>query len=179
MDKYYLSLGKFVDRFASAEDSLFVSLQITMKLDSKVGAAVFSGTRVKGAMAFIKRIHEARGSEVSQRLAAAFAQLSAILALRDDILHYGVRGESDQLRITNAIRAHAERSVKDVPVSVEMLDNMSEDLNTINTVLLLYCAEFANPDLLENSKGENLDRLIAISQRPWLYKSPQPAKNPA
>jgi len=175
-DKYYLALGRFVDTFASAEDSLFVALCVTAKLDVKTGAAVLSGAAVDGSISFIRRLHEMRDEPVPPRLGEVLAQLAAINTTRNAILHHGARtAEDGTLRVTDSLRVHTDKKARSIPISPEVLAKMTEDLVTIIAALAVFTAQTSSPEMYANSAGPNRDSLDQYASRAWLYTPAQPS----
>lgn len=174
--KYYLALGRFVDTFASVEDSLFIALCATAKLDAKTGAAVFSGAAVDGSISFIRRLHETRNEPIPPRLGEVLAQLSAINTTRNAILHHGAHPVEDgTLRVTDQLRAHTDKKARSIPISPEVLDVMTEDVVTIVTALAVYTVKTNSPEMYEASAGPNRDAIDRRAMRALLYTPAQPS----
>jgi hypothetical protein len=166
MDEYYLSLGRFVDRFSDAEDHIFIALQNAANLNSRVGRALLSGTRVRTAIDFIKRVYEANDEALPPRLLEAFSQLAAINTARDQLLHSAVRMENNQLTATNLIRSHADRTLRALPISPAILQAMTTDLETIILILAVHLnlrERCADPS---DTTGQ---AVLHVSQSPWRY----------
>lgn len=172
-DQYYLALGKFVDSFATAEDCIFAALRTTFRLSPKNSRALFSGTRCRTGMDFIRRAYEANSLPLPEILERAFAQLSAINTTRDTIIHYGATMESDGLRVSNERIAHTPKTLKSFPISPSTLDEMTEDLATITSALLVYCVDQGGK--LDPRVDIPLNRQIA--QRSWLYRPAQQGRS--
>lgn len=174
IDKYYISLGRFVDRFADAEDHIFIALQNVADLNSSIGRALLSGTRVRGAIDFIKRLYEAKDEVPPPRLLEALSQLAAINTTRDHILHSAVRMENNAFTSSNQIRAHAPRTLKVIPISPEILDAMTADLETVMIVLARFLTMQWSAEDFDDPNNRKAQAVISISQRPWRYKPVQP-----
>jgi hypothetical protein len=171
MDKYYLALGKFVEMFAKVEDAVFVALVRKTGVFSPRAEALFSGTRVRDAVSFIKRLHEADSTPLPPRLAEVFGQLSAINTIRDRILHWGTwpTESGTGLQVTNRLRAHADRARHEFETSPEHLDDMRNDLEIIYAALTLYSHRVARPEYPPpgSSRGQ---ALLQFSLAPWRHK---------
>jgi hypothetical protein len=176
MDKYYLALGKFVNEFAHAEADMFVLLIMTANVPIATGQALFSGTRVRDSISFIKRIYETRGSEPTARMADVFSQLTSIATARDHILHMGVyETREDGLMISsNQMRAHAKRAIRELDASPESLNAMTEDLRVISMWLFGQQIVEKKPGLphAEDAVRKHRGREPA----PWRYKPAQSSK---
>jgi hypothetical protein len=170
MDKYYLALGRFIDRYAACEGQTFFLTLATANMTMDVAQALLSGTRTTAAIKFMRRMYEARNATVPTRLDAAFKQLGSITTLRDHLLHTGVvlSEAKDELVSTNWIRAHAERAKKETKVSAELLDDMTADLDTISAILQVHFHLRYFPDAFSSAEDQR-GLLYSEAQRPWRY----------
>ena len=179
-EKFYAALGRFVIAFSSAEHGVNSTLAIFSKTYGPVGRAIFSGTRAKGAIDFVRRIHEAQGIEMHPGLAAIFAQMNAINTMRDKLLHQGVKDDDLGGFITSNINyAHTEKALQAFPVSIEILERMTVDLRIIDGFLSFhYVPEDLKGRPLTPSLQDIMQAMVAGRDGPlpsWRYKSPQPA----
>lgn len=166
-DKHYLALGKFVSEYSGVELVMFFLLRHTAGLSYEVAAALFSGTRVKGAMDLIGRLHEPNGTVLPPRLKEAFGQLSAINTARDWILHWGVSEDfnTGALSVSN-FKAHAARAEREMPFSAARLDTMTADLKTISAIIANNFIPAGIPERAEHEQA---------ALAPLLYKPTQSA----
>jgi hypothetical protein len=134
-DDYYAALGKFVHVFASTEAAMFVTLCLVSRIDLRTFQALLSGTRARSAMDYMRRLYEVRHEAFPKRLDEALGQFSTINTVRDLILHSGTQKGGGGLEVSNALRAHATRSLRTIPMSPKFLAAMTEDLHTISAAL--------------------------------------------
>ena len=176
---YWEALGRFVEHFAMAESALFLNLGHHAKVTDDIGKALFSGTRVDGAISFIRRIVQVAppDAETVQELDDVLAQLQAINTVRNHLVHYGTEWSNDPSRerlSSNRMVALTERHLVEHRISSEMLDDMSIDLFKIYTHLMLQVlmpgASIKERVGLEIWPGG--EALLAA----WRYKRPQPAR---
>jgi hypothetical protein len=166
---YYEALGRFVHAFASAEVAIFFALRFFAKVGRNVATAIFSGTRVDLGISFLKRICEANdpGEERRNELFAALDQLKAISDVRNSILHYGSFTTDDKGRITSNIsRVHVGRNVREIPVSLNILNAMTHDLEKIGQHL-------TSLNVMPNSSFSDRAKEIPILNDAWLYTPQQ------
>ena len=138
---YWQALGKFIEKFASAETALFVLLLSYTKTDNIIGKIVFSGLRAKQAMTHVQRILTvaAVNKERAAELKYVFEQFSAISTARNSIVHYVSFVTSDLGRVaSNITRAPTPDLVKEMRISPEILETMSTDLEKIAHHLALH-----------------------------------------
>jgi hypothetical protein len=164
MDKYYLALGRFIVMYADIEGSLFVTLMRAAGIELKTAQALFSGTRVGGAISFIRRLYETRNTEIPARLDEVFRHLNAITTFRDDLLHNGVKYLGTHLQSTNELKAHADRTLVVRDVSPELLDAMTDDLRVIGFYLAVRLT-VADEDIPPSS----------LLRAPWRYTPALPS----
>jgi hypothetical protein len=172
MDDYYRALGRFVDGFAYVEDMVFVALTMEAGLSMDAAQAVLSGTRVDAAISFMRRLFEARREEMPDRLNEALTQLAAINTVRNSILHWGTRREGEGLRVSNAFRAHSERTRKSFPVSTAMLDDMQDDVGTIISILAHRMMSIKFAKEINDPSNSSAAELVAASSASWKFKAP-------
>ncbi len=171
---YYLSLGRFIQNFADAEVMTTLILAHFAQTSPEVSQAIFSGTRGKDAISYINRICEAQHRPQDADLKSAFSQFQILNDARNTILHHGAKIDGDGLIATNDAMAHLlPRTIKKLPVSSAILDEMALDAETIRVKLSLFMMRGRTtlfPDLAQ--------RFAAIAARPWFYKSPPQASPP-
>lgn len=176
-DRYYVALGRFVQTFATVESTIFMALCLVSGTDLKAFQAMLSGTRTNTACGFMRRLYEALEKTLPHQLDEALSQLATINTDRDLILHSGVVECGDGLlRASNAIRAHAPRAHRALPVSVSALRQMTADLKTISARLELEMFDAAAKQELPSVRFRiTRDQLLRLSRKPLLYKAAQPS----
>jgi hypothetical protein len=178
---YYTALGEFVDEFAKTENFIFWTLHVVSGIETPVFNALLSGTRARAAISYLRRIAETRDTELPQWLTDAFGQFGTINTERDLILHSGVTPTIGlALLVSNKDRAHVSRSARTIPVSAEVLERMTNDLQKISKLLSIWLmtdeiaslrAMFPSPKIKVSVAPDALEHVLRKS---WLYKSPQP-----
>src|SRR5208282_2675555 len=125
---YWQALGEFIEMIANVETMTFYLLTLYAAVTPDHAAALFSGTRLLDAMKLIRRIIASAGAanKRHEELELLFAQLTAINAARNDIVHYGSIETVDFGRVTsNWTRAHIPENITVRPMSIEMLRAMT------------------------------------------------------
>ena len=131
-------------------------------------AAVFSGMRLRAVMDGIRRLHEAKEVKLSPAFVEAFEQLAAINTMRDRLVHWGIESDGAQLVASNMLRAHADRTKREVHVSSATLVGMTRDVVDIQKMLLLYVLNTngsADP-IRDRSRVDT-----SVGRRPWRFRS--------
>ncbi|MCG2591844.1 hypothetical protein LZ009_03540 [Ramlibacter sp. XY19] len=171
MDEYYLSLGRFVDRFSDAEDRIFIAVSVLSRMTFETCQALLSGMRMKQGVSNIRRVHEARGKPTPPRLDEVLAHATAITTFRDHLLHSGARNYGFAIESSNRLRAHTNRSLKEVPVSPELLDRITADLDTIVAALDIFTLQQSFPDVDFAKESANQNHAVYLaSLAPWRCK---------
>lgn len=177
---YLAALGRFVHAFSQIEAHLTVVLWVAAKIDFDIARALLSGVRIDGAINLLGRTMDARGIIGPNRtsLDAALQQLGLINKMRNDVLHYGATALANgELIVSNKMSAHLISRLREVPISVQSLDDMTYDLDKIWVQLEVSGHRLIFPDLQFSIRGYD-ERL----QRAWRYKpapqSAQPRKTP-
>lgn len=172
-EHYYLGLGRFIDKFAKIEICVQMLLWHLSEVHPRTAQAIFSGTKTDTAVSFIRRIFESRHEELPEILSNAFAQLSIISTVRNDLVHYGAQyDEEAKLIASNALVALPGKERK-IPISRRVLEHLWGDLVTIEYCLNAYFFSI-RPDLTTPSVAEKYSE---AAQTPWQYKQPpQPQK---
>jgi len=138
-DRYWRSLGKFVDAFADVETGMHILLWEQARIPYEVSQALHSGVRIKEAMKLVRRIGEVYPlSEATQAdQDYIFAQLNLITDLRNDILHYGARpfGPGEFI-VTNWITALGKNRLRQRILSSSALLDLARDLRKIQIHLI-------------------------------------------
>lgn len=170
--EYWTALGRFIHRFAMAEQSIHFLLRLTTKTPPEVSQAIFSGTRAKQALSLIDRTREALGLQPDPDFERAKAQFGIINGVRDDVVHHGAILYREGFLISNAQRTiKRQQFVK--PISVADLSAMTEDLQTIAATLFVMQLD-ANGD----DPSRYLTDWREVGRSPWLYKSRRRVADP-
>jgi hypothetical protein len=170
-DKYLRAVGFFVTMFSLVENKVQEVLWHFTKIDPIIARCIFSGTRTEGAIGYIKRIAEATKWPAGQKhlLDHLASQLGEITQLRNDLLHFGTRGEDvADLLISNEALAHIESRIRATKISASILQNVSADLLFILVLLneLLGKHEWKSP-----MQGVMPGSLLKVA---WRYKPERP-----
>lgn len=163
-DQYHLALGRFIDAFATAEHNLKFAVASVSNVPRETAKAIFSGTRVKLAIDFIRRIYESRNELIPQDIDKSLSHMSAILTARDEIVHYGATFDGETLITTNAPHT-IQRQTKTKRRSLADIDAMTADLITLGNMFIWIIIK-DNP----NTFQEALDLLHQAGHVPFRYK---------
>lgn len=163
-DKYHLALGRFIDAFATAEHNLKFAMAHVSGVPRETAQAIFSGTRVKLAMDFIRRIFESRNKLVPQDIEKALSHMSSILTARDRIVHYGGHFDGEVL-FTSTAPHTIPRQAKNIRQSLDDINNMTTDLLTLGSMFMWIIIK-DNP----SSYQEAIDFLYKAGHAPFRYK---------
>lgn len=168
-DSYYVALGRFIDSFAITEAMMFLLLSQFSKVGKRTAQVLFSGVRVDAAMSHIKRLTETNNTPLFMRgeILYVFTQIALINSARNDIVHYGAWPKDDgQLTVSNSLVAqYVAGRLREIPISPELLDAMTTDLDKINFHLSLILKTKPSREHLRMTHA-------AVLQAPWLYKPP-------
>jgi hypothetical protein len=161
---YYFELGRFVLQFSKAENIVFLYLSELLSITKDECNAIISGAKVDGCISFIKRVHEARGTEVPATVAECLDKLGPLNKLRNDLLHLYT---DSALTITNEIRALPGRVIS-YKITSQILQDAQRDLVKVTLILGdIICPFEGSPEEIAKAR-----RLMTA---PWLYKTPSPA----
>ena len=169
LEPYWTALGKFLHRYAQIEQTLNIILRLTAGVTHKRGRALFSGTRVAGAIELIKRIHDDDGRALSPWLVKALPKLKELTTARDLILHQGFALDSEQIVVSNSTRT-VPRNAKTLRYSVSDLYDMEADTCVAHACLNMWWLEERYPKSLQKMRR----REEKLAQIPWRHKPPQP-----
>ena len=167
------ALGRFMIAWADAEAELYRVLVYYSQVSDPVARALFSGTRAKGMMDFIKSIahNTALASDRREDLEYVFSQMSTINAMRDHVVHHASDSYSyddPKKRIVANTRASRYGNAKGYEVGVEAIDTMTWDLYGIANHLNMHWGprEGNFRPWRENYEDQ--------APTPWAYKPLQP-----
>lgn len=177
-DTFALHYGHFMIAWADAEAELYKVLVHYCGITDAVARAIFSGTRAKGMIDYLKGIiHNAQiPQDRREDLEHIFPQLGAIGTMRDHLAHHAsdsynfAEDEPEKRIISNAERVSRYGKEKANAVSHETLYQMTHDLYAIKNHLNQHWGPWrigkAFTPWRENDQND--------PPTPWLYKSPQP-----
>jgi hypothetical protein len=158
--KYLKEVGWFVTMFAIVEHNVHETLRHYVGISPVMAACIFSGTRMDGAISYLKRIAEATNwpAQKKNTLNHISSQLGEITQLRNDLLHYGVSNDHPDaaLVITNKKYAHVESRIRTTRISTEILKDAIFDLMIILVGLSVLTDEFKIPEMEEVEKAFKL-----------------------
>jgi hypothetical protein len=164
-ERYYLELGRFIQRFAGIEAKLQDVLWHFSGVSPEVARSIFSGVRPDQAVSFIKRLNRSRGTELHPMLAETLDQVSVINAARNMIIHYGALFDNGMPTVvTNRrIANHPDETLR-FPVTSSSLDALTADIQHIHLRLNLFLQR-------NQTKPTRFERAVAqLQQRAWRYK---------
>jgi hypothetical protein len=167
---YWHALGKFVHRYALLEAMMHTVLLFEAEVNDPIGQALFSGTRVRDSINFIRRLMAAKGKELSPWLERAFPKVNEITSVRDKILHYGFTVEGASATVSDAPRNIPDRTTS-FRITVTELDALEHDTLSALACLNMHMIENYGFNIAEEFR----DRERAQAEDAWLYKFPQPA----
>ncbi len=177
IQRYWQALGQFIDQFAAIEAAMQTALWHYANVPAPVAKAVFSGVRINTTMDFIRRLFEVSNIDESIKADAVyvFSQLSAINKARNDIVHFGAKFagvEGSQAIVTNEALALTEERQKTIPISPEILVDMTADLRKIEVHL------FDKHIKTERSESVRHPGVAVLLNASWRYKPAPQEKRP-
>ncbi len=171
LQEHWAAYGRFIHYFSQVEQRLQNLLWELTGVPLEIARATFQDARFNAITILINRITESRGETEHPMYRRAIDQLGLINRMRNDIVHLGAAmvykdGRTVAL-VSNTLKAMPGKD-KEFEVSVEMLDNMSRDLQTA-----LACIAVANIARLGLPPNAQPIDWSGLAQQPWLYKPPQ------
>ncbi len=124
--------------FSDIEATMQATLWHFAGVSTPTAQAVFSGTRIEGAMQFINRIADAQRWKKSKRnqIQHIFTQLGHLNKLRNEILHYGAWMLAPGAWIvSNKEFAHMIERIRSIQISPETLREATADVENIQARL--------------------------------------------
>lgn len=167
---FHEALGHFVHEFAFVERFLFLQLVIEAELPMEVAQAIFSDAKIDKAKDTFKRIRASKGLPMPEVLDRAFQQLGIITRARNDMLHYGTEQKDEQtLYVSNRLVAHIEERKREFLISVDILNEMHADIQTIQACFAVHLLTGRAPQpFIDAGFG-------SAAQAPWRYKPQKPS----
>lgn len=171
--KFECALGRFIIAFADAEAELYKVLVQYSQVTHPVARALFSGTRAKGMMDFIRSIahNTAMPSDRREDLEHVFIQFTAINTMRDHLVHHtsdSYSFDDPKKRIVANTRASRYGNAKGYEIGSDTIDAMTWDLYGISNHLNMH---WGPREGLFRPWRENPEDQAPTS---WAYKSPNP-----
>ncbi len=167
---YWEALGRFIEAYAEIEHVISSTLWSFAKVSPPIAQAIFSGTRADAATKLINRILDGTKARkaIKEEFAFIFAQLNLITEARNLIVHYETTHIGGKWVVTNRRIALDKKRLRQQPISVSILTQMSADLEKIS--IHLYLLFLRN----EKAKRSNISEIMhAFAQEllaPWQYK---------
>ena len=135
-EAFVRALGELTLTWSDLETVLFKLLKHYACVNDAVGRAVFSGTRAKAAMNFIRAIADNTDMDATRKvdLEEIFSQVTAINTMRDFVVHH-VDGSEQEFEddnpaervLTDELRASRKKNAKLVYIGSSAILAMRED----------------------------------------------------
>jgi hypothetical protein len=172
-EPFQKALGRFIVAFADAEAELYRVLVHYSGVSDAVARALFSGTRARSMIDFIRSIahNTAMSADRREDLEHVFAQLTAINTMRDHLVHHSSDNYSfndPKRRIVANTRASRYGNAKGYEVGADTIDAMTWDLYGVANHLNMHWGkrEGAFQPWRENPEDQK--------PTPWTYSPPHP-----
>jgi hypothetical protein len=133
-ERYLKALGDFIDTFSHLEGAVFFLLVNHAGVTMSVGRAIFSGTRIDAAISFIRRIHAANTGieKMPDEEEDLLMRLQTLNTARNELVHFGgTLNEANERVVSNWIKAHIDKALKEQPISAEMVEAMTHDADKL------------------------------------------------
>ena len=136
--KQLIALGRFVLEFAQTEQFLLDTLATLGQVSDSFAKAAFSGVRGETAISYLRRYFQMIpiGEEQKSVFEEVFKHFTPINDARNLILHHGIESGGLGFIATNRSKALDADSARSVPVSSEILDQMTDDLQKMTYMLM-------------------------------------------
>lgn len=174
-DRYEMAMGRLMIAWADAERELYHVLIAYSGVTDAVARALFSGTRMKAMMDFIKSIdfNSPLPIDRSADLAHVFPQIGIINDIRNHLVHYSSSNYSynykDLARVVANGRSSRYGSVTGYEISPETIDQITQDLYAIANHLNMHHGRHRSGPFTPWREEDPAD-----PPTPWLYKQLQP-----
>lgn len=172
-EEFERALGRFIIAFADAEAELYKVLVQYSQVTDPVARAIFSGTRAKGMIDFIRSIahNSAMSADRRDDLEQVFVQLAAINTMRDHLVHHASDSYSiddPKKRIVANKRTSRYGNAKGYEIGTDTIDAMTWDLYGISNRLNMHWGPRRDPfrPWRENPEDEKPPA--------WAYRSLDP-----
>ena len=132
-DKFYTEFGEFMDRFASVETLIHIFFRRLTGMDNATARTISEGMTLSQLMTAIRRIVvvQNRDQEMIQSVEASFAQLSAIAAFRNFLVHRGAELEGDAFVAHDQMTSRSLEHYRRLEFNLDDLRAASLDCNVI------------------------------------------------
>ena len=174
-EQFEKALGRFIIAWTDAETELYQVLISYSKVSHAVGRALFSGTRARSMVDFIRSIahNTSMDHDRKEDLEYVFAQMVIINKMRDHLVHYtsssySYRAEEPQKRVVANTRASRYGKVIGYEISAETIEKMTWDLYGIANHLNMHWGPRTGSFQAWRENPEDSE------PTPWSYKPPQP-----
>jgi hypothetical protein len=177
-DEFLKQLGRLTLAWADVETVLFKLLKHYSGVSWPVAQALFSGTRARAAMNFVRAIAENTDLEPERRadLDDIFKQVQAINTLRDFVVHH-VNGSEQEFEdsdptkryVSDAVRTSRRSKVKTYLVGSSTIASMTEDCFESCWRLHPHWDPQNAPFHSGSGRGTRQD---------WQFKPPSPTQRP-
>lgn len=135
---YFEALGRFIEAYAHAEYAAHSLLVHLTGMKPKVANAALSGTKVDGALSFMRRIYAATETSIPSEIEEAFTRLAVLNTSRNELVHLGTFIEDSWRVVSNEVKAHTPSKVKRWRITTETLKHMENDAIKIASTLTVY-----------------------------------------
>lgn len=166
---YWEALGRFAYYFSRVEQAMRRTLILSTKTEEPVAKAIFSGTRTREAIAFVKRALAEMGKPLPREIKEAFQKIAIINGQRDRILHLGIEIDEDENAFVSDEDMTVSSKARKDPISVSDLRALSSDTIVCWARLVVFNRTMIGSPHPSQKAWER------ASQRPWRYKPPQPS----
>jgi hypothetical protein len=129
---YYEALGRFISHFAEAESHILNMHRVLAGVSVDKARTLFPALRVDDATKQIKTMLE--GSSEFVEFDWVFKQWTVVNEMRSSLVHYGIKFHPQPVT-TNAAR---KKKVKEYPVSLEIMHQLSEDIRKIGAHAMAF-----------------------------------------
>ena len=167
------ALGRFVIAFADTETELYRVLVKYSQITDPVARALFSGTRARAMIDFIRSITHNTGMSTDRRddLEFVFIQLAAINTMRDYLVHHTTQNytfDNPKKRVVANTRASRYGNAKGYEVGADTINAMTWDLYGISNHLNMHWGPRNGTFRPWRENPE--DQILTV----WAYKPPNP-----
>lgn len=171
--RFERALGRFIIAFADAEAELRRVLIQYSQVANPVARALFSGTRAKAMIDFIRSIAHNSAMPADRRddLEYVFSQLAAINTMRDHMVHHASDSYAfvdPKKRIVANTRASRYGNAKGYEIGADTIDAMTWDLYGISNHLNMHWGPREGPFRPWRENPEDQEPTA------WAYKPPIP-----
>ena len=172
-EQFEKALGRFIIAWTDVETELYQVLLSYSKVSHAVGRALFSGTRARSMMDFIRSIahNTAMDHDRKENLEYVFVQLTTINTMRDHLVHYTSSSYSykePQKRVVANTRASRYGNGKGYEIDAKTIEAMTWDLYGIANHLNMHWGPRTGSFQAWRENPEDSE------PTPWSYNPPQP-----